>query len=269
MKFGTGTRRFVVVASACVAALALGGVAGCKKKAQQPPQVASKLPIQRVVLYRNGVGYFERAGKVQGDEIKFNVRESQVGDFLASLAVVTKDGKPVEFVTFPVKKAKKEKEETTTPPPYPCWPYMPPGACPGAMPPPPAGGEEAKEEEPEDQVEVVVKLKGGGTTTDVIIAYVVESPIWRPTYRIVVDEKGGKALLQGWAVVQNMSGEDWENVRLTVTEGAPLTFRADLGNPFIPQRPMVTDQGEVVQAAVASSVSVNEETEASRIAVGT
>ena len=84
--------------------LAIGGVwgggLGCKKKkAEEPPQVSSKLAIQRVVLYRNGVGYFERAGKVQGNEIRFNVRETQVGDFLASLAVVTLDGKPVEFVT--------------------------------------------------------------------------------------------------------------------------------------------------------------------------
>ena len=107
----------------------------------------------------------------------------------------------------------------------------------------------------------MVKLEGEeGDEHDVIIAYVVESPIWRPTYRIVMDEAGKKALLQGWAVVQNLSGEDWEDVRLTVTEGAPLTFRADLGNPYIPIRPLVTDRGEVVQAAVASSVSVSEAT---------
>jgi hypothetical protein len=89
---------------------------------------------------------------------------------------------------------------------------------------------------------------------------VVESPVWRPTYRVVLDEGEGKALLQGWAVVQNMSGEDWENVWLTMTEGAPLTFRADLGTPYIPWRPVVTDRGEVVQAVVSSSVSVSEET---------
>ncbi|MBN1769618.1 MAG: DUF4139 domain-containing protein [Deltaproteobacteria bacterium] len=247
-----------------LAAVAVGAMllpatlAGCRKKAEQPPQVASKLPVQRVVLYRNGVGYFERAGKVTGDEIKFKVRESQVGDFLASLAVVTLDGKPVEFVSFPVPEKKKEKKSETAMPPYPCWPYMPPGAYPGMPPTPPDDGEE--EEEPEAQVEVVVKLKGEGTGHDVIIAYVVESPIWRPTYRIVVNEEGGKALLQGWAVVQNLSGEDWEDVQMTVTEGAPLTFRADLGNPFIPARPLVTDRGEVVQAAVSSSVSVSEET---------
>jgi len=252
--------RFGLVAAVLGGMLLPAAIAGCHRKVEQPPQVTSRLPVQRVVLYRNGVGYFERAGKVEGDEIRFKVRESQVGDFLASLAVVTRDGKPVEFVSFPVPERKKEKKDETPAPPSPCWPCVPPGACPGATPAPPGdGGEE--EEEPEEQVEVAVRLKSGeGTGHDVVIAYVVESPIWRPTYRIVVDEKGGKALLQGWAVVQNLSGEDWEDVQMTVTEGAPLAFRADLGNPFVPERPLVTDRGEVVQAAVASSVSVSEET---------
>jgi hypothetical protein len=238
------------------AVLAAPGAVACGKK-EKAPHVASKLPIQRVVLYRNGVGYFERAGKVPGDEIHFKVRESQVGDFLASLAVVTLDGKPVEFVSFPVKQEeKKKKEETPSTPPYPCFPNGP-ALCPWPAPPTPST---AEEEEEEGQIDVVVKLKGEGAGHDVIIAYVVESPIWRPTYRIVVDDEGGKALLQGWAVVQNMSGEDWRDVRLTVTEGAPLTFRADLANPFVPQRPLVTDRGEVVQAAVSASVSVSDET---------
>ena len=77
----------VLIAVAGFAALA--GSAACKKKAQEePPQVSTSLPIQRVVLYRNGVGYFERAGQVEGDEVRFAVRKSQVGDFLASLTVV-------------------------------------------------------------------------------------------------------------------------------------------------------------------------------------
>ncbi|MBI5501973.1 MAG: DUF4139 domain-containing protein [Deltaproteobacteria bacterium] len=248
-------------AAATLAILVLGAGTSCKKKAPEAPQVAAELPVQRVVLYRNGVGYFERAGKVTGDEIHFKVREHQVGDFLASLAVVARDGKPVEFVSFPIKKEEKEKDEEPPRCPYPYpYPYPPLGAtCPGDVPPPDDGEEE---EEEEDVVDVVVKLQGGTAEHDVVVAYVVESPVWRPTYRIVLDEKGKKALLQGWAVVQNLSGEDWKDVWLTVTEGAPLTFRADLGNPYIPRRPLVTDRGEVVQAAVASSVSVSEEVRA-------
>lgn len=249
-------------AAATAALLAAAGTvatgAGCARKGKAVPAVATGLPVQRVVLYRNGVGYFERAGKVDGDEVKFKVRRSQVGDFLASLTVVSRDGKPVEFVTFPIEKPKKAKEET--PPPPGCWPGCPgpaPGTCPAtAMP-----GESAEaEDDAEDAVEVVVRLQGGKTAHDVLISYVVESPIWRPTYRIVLADGPDRALLQGWAVVQNTSGEDWTDVDLSVTEGAPLTFRADLADPFVPQRPLVTDRGEVVQAAVASSVSVSEET---------
>ena len=107
-----GTAKLGIVFTALAAALGLLAASGaCRKGGEEGPAVASNLPLQRVVLYRNGVGYFERAGKVGGDEIRFRVRESQVGDFLASLTVVTLDGKPVEFVTFPIKKAEEEDEE--------------------------------------------------------------------------------------------------------------------------------------------------------------
>jgi hypothetical protein len=251
--------RFVLVFGGLWSALGAFALAGsCGGKAETPPAVSSGLPVQRVVLYRNGVGYFERAGQVAGDEVKFAVRKSQVADFLASLTVVARDGKPVEFVSFPIEREKK-KPKDETPPPAACWPGCgyPPGAC---VPPAPRAEPEDETEDDEDTLDVVVRLQGGARTHDVLISYVVESPIWRPTYRIVVDEKAGKALLQGWAVVQNTSGEDWKDVALTVTEGAPLTFRADLANPFVPERPLVTDRGEVVQAAVSASVSVSEET---------
>ena len=258
-----GTRGRLIVAAAAVlaatGALATGG--GCGKRGHAAPVVASGLPVQRVVLYRNGVGYFERAGKVDGDEVKFKVRKSQVGDFLASLTVVSRDGQPVEFVSFPIEQDEPKSPETPVPAPG-CWPGCPwpaPGTCP-AVPPDPDEPDDGAADDDEDTLEIVVRLQGGKTAHDVLISYVVESPIWRPTYRIVLSDRPERALLQGWAVVQNTSGEDWTDVALTVTEGAPLTFRADLANPFVPQRPLVTDRGEIVQAAVASSVSVSDET---------
>src|SRR5581483_11212728 len=53
------------------------------------------LPLRRVVVYRNGVGYFERAGRVDGDEVQFRVQQSEVGDFLAALAVMERGGSSV------------------------------------------------------------------------------------------------------------------------------------------------------------------------------
>lgn len=254
--------RGLVVSSAraCLVAVLVSAASwGACRKDKTPPHVAVDVPLRRVVLYRNGVGYFERAGKVAGDEIRFKVRKTQVGDFLASLTVVTPEGKPVEFVSFPIEKEKKDDDKPEPPPCWPVYPYpaVPGGACPGMPPAPPNGGDGEGDDE-EDVIDVVVTLRKGAPG-DVVISYVVESPIWRPTYRIVLDDKTGKALLQGWAVVQNLSGEDWREVRLSVTEGTPLTFRADLARPFVPDRPMVTDRGDVVQAAVPASVSVSDD----------
>ena len=64
------------------------------------------------------------------------------------------------------------------------------------------------------------------------MSYVVGAPMWKPTYRVVLPEKGkGSALLQGWAVVDNTTGEDWRNVKLSLTSGAPIAFRYDLHTP--------------------------------------
>jgi hypothetical protein len=85
------------------------------------------------------------------------------------------------------------------------------------------------------------------TSHDLQVSYVVGAPIWRPSYRVVFDDSD-RALLQAWAVVQNTSGEDWRDVRLALTTGAPISFRSDLGTPIVPERPLVTDTGEVVSA---------------------
>ncbi len=59
------------------------------------------------------------------------------------------------------------------------------------------------------------------------LSYVTEAPAWKPSYRVVVG-KGGKVELQGWAVVDNTSGEDWKNVRLGVGASSAMSFRFDL-----------------------------------------
>ena len=65
------------VARLLAAVLALSSVA-CGRSAI----VDSALPLKRVVIYRNGVGYFERGGLVDEPEVRFKMRESEVGDFL-------------------------------------------------------------------------------------------------------------------------------------------------------------------------------------------
>ena len=65
------------------------------------PVSAPGLPLKKVVIYRNGVGYFERAGHVDSDRVEFRVRRNEVGDFLATLAVLERGGSSVRAAAFP------------------------------------------------------------------------------------------------------------------------------------------------------------------------
>ena len=60
---------------------------------------------------------------------------------------------------------------------------------------------------------------------DTFISYISEVPVWKATYRVVLSSKSGqKPLLQGWAIVDNTVGQDWENVQLSLVAGAPQSF---------------------------------------------
>jgi hypothetical protein len=72
----------------------------------------------------------------------------------------------------------------------------------------------------------------------VFLSYTSESPIWKTTYRIVLDPKQ-KPLLQGWAIVDNTTPMDWLNVSLSLVAGAPISFVQDLAQPVYARRPVV------------------------------
>ncbi len=186
--------------------------------AHGPAVSTDQLPIRRVVVYRNGVGYFERAGEVKGDRIRFRVRPSSVGDFLATLAVVERGGSSVRAASFPIHGA-----NDATPVP---------------------GG---------DGLETVVLELDGGKH-DLAVGYVTEQPLWRPSYRLVLGKAG--PTLQAWGIVQNLSGEDWRDVSLSLIAGAPIAFQATLGTPVIPRRPVVSDTGELISAVPRSETTL-------------
>jgi hypothetical protein len=194
---------------------------------------AKDLPIKSVVLYRSGVGYFERVGSFEGDALTFGVKQREVGDFLASLTAVEGSAGGVRSVAFDV--------------PEP----VPPPKC--------VEGEPCPEPpDPGEQTVNVRLMLADAKRHDLNVSYVVGSPIWRPSYRVVFD-KSDKALLQAWAVVQNSSGEDWSDVRLALTTGAPISFRSDLGTPIMPERPLVTDTGEVVSAVPLGETALEQD----------
>jgi hypothetical protein len=145
--------------------------------------VKSETTLGRVVVYRNGVAYFERFADVQGDSLKLAVPADKVDDFLKSLTVVdAKTGEPAP-VSYP---------------------------------------------QPNGSATIDMKIglaRPGGTKLR--LSYVTEAPSWKPSYRITVGQ-GGKVELQGWAIVDNTSGEDWRDVKLGVGASSAMAFRFDL-----------------------------------------
>ncbi len=70
------------------------------------------------------------------------------------------------------------------------------------------------------------------------VGYVIENPIWKTSYRLVLD-KQEKPFLQGWAVVENPTDEDWNGVEMALISGRPISFKMDLYNPLYINRPTV------------------------------
>jgi hypothetical protein len=73
------------------------------------------------------------------------------------------------------------------------------------------------------------------------VGYVIENPIWKTSYRLVLGKDGGekKPYLQGWAVVENPTDEDWHAVTMALVSGRPISFKMDLYNPLYVARPTV------------------------------
>jgi hypothetical protein len=216
-----------------LAAIAIGCARG-------PNVSTDQLPLQRVVIYRNGVGYFERAGEVDEERVTFRMRQKMVGDFLATLAIVERGGSSVRSASFPLEVQNGDGDE---PEPDPRYQSM-------LKPWPGPNGSKKKKDPAEEMRDVILHLDG--KQHDLAIGYVSETPVWRPSYRLVVQDGG--ADLQAWGIVQNLSGEDWNGISLVLVAGAPLAFESTLGDPVVPARPIVTDTGEVI-AAVPGGVT--------------
>jgi len=71
------------------------------------------------------------------------------------------------------------------------------------------------------------------------VGYVVEAPLWKTSYRLVSAPQGDKARMQGWAILENTSGVDWNNVELTLVTGNPVTLRQALYTAYYVDRPQV------------------------------
>ncbi|HXF05980.1 MAG TPA: hypothetical protein VNM72_11270 [Blastocatellia bacterium] len=266
---------------------------------------ATSLPIRRIVLYRHGVGYFERRGRVTGNvDVRLRFNAGQMSDVLKSLvvldlgrgtvsAVAFDSSEPLErrLARFSVSPSTTEmltslasqlrgvRVEITTSA----------GTASGVI----TGFEsrqvlKVSEALPEivtrkylvllmdtgelrtfdfeelrsfrilnqqmaeevkryfealhsshqrDERTLRISAQGQGTR-ELVAAYTIEVPVWRTTYRIVM-ERGSRPLLQGWAIVYNTSDEDWTDVSLSLVSGLPVSFAYDLYQPRYMRRPEI------------------------------
>jgi hypothetical protein len=82
---------------------------------------------------------------------------------------------------------------------------------------------------------LTVEAEGAGAR-QVTLSYLVPSPVWKSTYRLLLGDKN-QATLEGWAIVDNTTGEDWNNVSLAMMSGRPVSFVMDLYEPEYRNRP--------------------------------
>src|SRR5262245_18543287 len=141
--------------------------------------------LGRVVVYRNGVAFYERHATVEGGTLTVHVPRDRVDDFLKSLTVVDPATRRPLAVTIPRKEAD--------------------------------GG----------SFLTMMLETPGVARAEVLLTYVTEAPAWKPSYRVVVGNKG-KVMLEGWAIVDNTTSEDWKGVLVGVGASSALAFRYDL-----------------------------------------
>jgi len=89
-----------------------------------------------------------------------------------------------------------------------------------------------------DQRTISISLGGQGTR-DASFSYVVSAPVWKTAYRLVLAKEGGNARLQGWGVLENLTGGDWRDVELTLVSGNPVALKQPLYSAVFVDRPEV------------------------------
>jgi hypothetical protein len=94
-----------------------------------------------------------------------------------------------------------------------------------------------------DAKTIVVTSDGAGSR-EMVVSYTIAAPIWKTTYRVVLDSTG-MPFFQGWAIVDNVSDEDWNNISLSLVSGSPVSFIQPIQKPFYRYRPIVGMQEDL------------------------
>ncbi|MGA2713756.1 MAG: DUF4139 domain-containing protein [Bryobacteraceae bacterium] len=250
----------------------------------------AELPVRTVVLYKHGVGYFERAGTLgPGESARLDFKAAEMNDVLKSLTINEQGGKvtglrydssipldrklaefpfrinngePLSAVIDQLKGARIEME---------FGPQKISGAIVSAR--LIEGDKDRPEREqltllmdsgelrnvdlaaatsirftdPKLQLQFkdyLTALTGARSqdkrsvyidsadskSRDVQAAYIIPMPAWKSSYRLLFVETG-QPTLEGWAIVDNTTGEDWTNVQMSLVSGKPISFISQLYAP--------------------------------------
>ena len=290
------------------------------------------LPVRKVVLYKNGVGYFEHAGAVNGNQrVSVDFTSAQLNDVLQSLTALDSKGGMIGAVgynsTMPIAQqlntlALGLKDYPATLSVYQALRGQRVEVTGAGAPGGPIVGrlvnvEFRKETDKngatsEDHYFLIVETDTGALRTaeltDAVsvrmidpslqkqfasyleivasaqdqqlrhltledrgqgerqlqVSYISEVPVWKSTYRIVFPrDPNGNATVQGWAVVDNTVGVDWNNVQLSLVAGAPQSFIQPLSQPLYTQRPTIpiatVAQNAPITHEAAEAVTVQSE----------
>src|ERR1019366_2925408 len=273
--------------------------------ADNATETAGRLPVKRVVLYKNGVGYFEHSTRVRGtQDLNIDFTFAQLNDALKSLTVVDLGDGRITGVRFNSVAPLSERLKTlrlplgeqasrsdllealrgtrvevrngsagTTGKVLGLDVKKKFGASAEQMEEVsvltlvteagevrsfdlgPGTSVRIADRELADEVNRYLNLIGSAKAVDlrrltisaagtgereIFVSYISEVPVWKSTYRILLDQKhADKPLVQGWAVVDNTIGEDWKDVQLSLVAGAPQSFVQNISQPMYVRRPEV------------------------------
>ena len=273
------------------------------------PIAAKDLPVRKVVLYKNGVGYFEHSGSVTGNQhVSVDFTSAQLNDVLQSLTVLDEGGGRIGGVNYnsttPLAEQLKTLALGMTDDPTSTELFGalrgqrvevtggPGGVITGRLMSiesrsekvgsgdatvdhfyltlvgstgavrvlelTPTLGVRPLDANLQGQLDRYLELLGsahanglrhltlnaiGQGQRELRVSYISEVPVWKSTYRIVFPRaasgEGSNAIVQGWAVVDNTVGADWDNVQLALVAGAPQSFIQPLSQPLYTRRPEI------------------------------
>ncbi|HLY75378.1 MAG TPA: DUF4139 domain-containing protein [Planctomycetota bacterium] len=278
-------------------ALAFAAAALLSQTAFGQDQPAQPLQVRKIVVYKHGVGYFEREGKVTGDQqISLTFKTGQMKDLLKSLYAVDLNGGRIATISYDTKDPLSKQLEDIlihVPEENTLTQFL--AQLKGARIEATIAGEKTSGSvigieplvkqtkdgtitsyklilyadgkiQPIDLLEaqslrlldeglqkdlarvldihlkakhadrksVILNASGQGERT-VRVGYIIETPIWKTSYRLLLTGNE-KPLLQGWAILENTTDEDWNQVDVSFVAGSPMSFIMDLYTAYYPQR---------------------------------